>query len=345
MGRYTNAFYRISGLMSLIMSDRFTDGEGDPGLSLDMVSDMTGIPLKVLQNDMFCLCKDKRVYNALKVGKYDSGSDSCDGKKDQWLKALSRGEKSAFSAGIGLSAADFSGQEEGEAFLVDLSPFEKNVFAKFSNLSRASKAIWIKEPVFAEVAKEERFLGRIQIAIEQNHPISFKYLSDKGESICDRFCARCIYEMLDNGVRYCVGVREDSKFSLRRLDRISELRVHEDEQMPPLKSGALDKLDYIWGSDSSPDEPVHVKVKIYKETKNIYEKIKTETNGRKYRKLYDDPEDPGIAYYEDEVWGLNSFKKWLRGYGASVVALEPLSLAEEMYQSALRRLERYKELQ
>ena len=186
-------------------------------------------------------------------------------------------------------------------------------------------------------------LGPIQIAIEQNHPISFRYSSPEGDIDCTGFQARCIYEVLENGTLYCVGVSDEGRLLFYRLDRISDLRVHDDEENPPLKDGALDILDYMWGADAS-EEIVHVKIKIFKETKNIFEKIKTETNARKYGRLYDDPEDENVAYYEDDVCGLNAFKKWLRGYGASVLALEPLSLAVEMYESALRRLENYKKI-
>ena len=38
---------------------------------------------------------------------------------------------------------------------------------------------------------------------------------------------------------------------------------------------------------------------------------------------------------------MGSFKRWLLGYGASVMVLEPAELAEEMYRTLLNRLERY----
>ena len=37
---------------------------------------------------------------------------------------------------------------------------------------------------------------------------------------------------------------------------------------------------------------------------DIFEKIKTETNGRRFGNLYDDPENEKIAYYEDDVCGM-----------------------------------------
>ena len=40
---------------------------------------------------------------------------------------------------------------------------------------------------------------------------------------------------------------------------------------------------------------------------------------------------------------MGSFKKWLLGYGASVMVLEPYELAEDMYRLLRRRLKRYKE--
>ena len=54
-----------------------------------------------------------------------------------------------------------------------------------------------------------------------------------------------------------------------------------------------------------------------------------------------DPEEEKVAYYEDDVCGMGSFKRWLLGYGASVMVLEPYELAEDIYRILQRRLERY----
>lgn len=48
-----------------------------------------------------------------------------------------------------------------------------------------------------------------------------------------------------------------------------------------------------------------------------------------------------VKYYEDDVCGMGSFKRWLLGYGASVMVLEPCDLAEDIYRILQRRLDRY----
>ena len=43
----------------------------------------------------------------------------------------------------------------------------------------------------------------------------------------------------------------------------------------------------------------------------------------------------------DKILGVGSFKAWLRNYGSSVMVMEPISLAEEMYDAALKKRDVY----
>lgn len=58
-------------------------------------------------------------------------------------------------------------------------------------------------------------------------------------------------------------------------------------------------LDHIWGADASSaeEEAFHVKVKIFKDTKNIRAKMESDTRDRKNGNLYNDEKDEDIAYY------------------------------------------------
>lgn len=48
-----------------------------------------------------------------------------------------------------------------------------------------------------------------------------------------------------------------------------------------------------------------------------------------------------IAIITDKILGIGSFKAWLRNYGSSVMVMEQISLAEEMYDAALKKREVY----
>ena len=346
MDNYCNAYKRLSELVALLMSERFPEG-----LTVNEISSSLNVPPEVVIED-------------IKI-------------TEAWLRSLKAGEASAFKRKFRIDPDLFLPEYTDDVVAVNLSPFEKNVFARAANVSRFSDSVWIKKPAFAGAEMPRETLGPLQMAIEQGHPVTFTYLTEAGEEKEEGFVPRQIYTDLFTGRVYLAGIPGSKKcvvktdrpepvegsktipgrkdgvehILLKRIDRIRNLKVHNDENVPPVKPGELDVLDYIWGGDICPDEMTqnggyvirHVKIRISKDTGNIYEKIKTETNGRRFGKLYDDPENEEIAYYEDDVCGMGSFKRWLLGYGASVMVLEPDELAEEMYRILLNRLERYRD--
>ena len=94
--------------------------------------------------------------------------------------------------------------------------------------------------------------------------------------------------------------------------------------------------DFYPKASNEHNEQFHVKLKIFNETANLLKKIQSETANRKYGKLY---QEGDTYFYEDDVIGKDSFRSWLRSYGSSVLVLEPLSLAKEIYEMERRKLE------
>ena len=340
-----DAYSRLSELTALLMSEGFPEG-----ISIKGISSVLNVPPEIVAGDIITLTGDSHIKGSLVL------SEDMDIR--DWRRSLEKGETQALEVHIRIDNDLFLTEGAEDAVAVNLSPFEKNVFARAANASRISDAVWIKEPVFAGTGETPGTLGPLQIAIEQGHPVSFTYIAGNEREKNAEFIPRSIYLDLYDKSRYLVGKCEGSGLLLKRLDRIKELMVHDDKNVPPQREGELDLLDYIWGADIEPGEKYdgqagespdlvegylvrHVKIKIYKETANIYEKIKTETNGRRFGKLYDDPEEDKAAYYEDDVCGMGSFKRWLLGYGASVMVLEPCDLAEDIYGILQRRLDRY----
>lgn len=329
-----NVYYRLSEIMALLLSERYRGSKGEPVLSINRISEITGVPVGVLRNDIICLCEDDNIKSSMCL-KEDFDTNT-------WIKSLKKREKVAFDMCIGIEGEKFLGLDLEDAFFVNLTPFEKNVFASVIKQSDISDAIWIKYPPLCAGKDEVRLIARLQMAIEQKKKVSFIYEEPDKKELFEKFCPRILYETLEDKEMYVVGFAEDGKLLIKRLAYIKELKEL-NEQIPPIKEGDLEILDYLWGTDISSDEVLHVKIKIFKETKNIFEKIKTETNARKYGRIYDDPNISNVAYYEDEVCGMKAFMRWLMGYGASVLVLEPRSLAEAMYESALRKLRLYEE--
>ena len=222
-----------------------------------------------------------------------------------------------------------------------LSPLEKNIFAKNMHRSGISEAVWIKDTVFMPTERDYEISEMIQDAIEDNKKISFIYDNEQ----IDCFNPVKIYENMEDKMLYCFGYNADMEPELMRLDKIRVPEVSDSEViLPDDVTEFLEKMEYTWGADLPEGDIYHVKLKIFKETANIFDKIKAETNNRKHRNIYEDEKDENIAYYEDDVIGDNSLRKWLRKYGASVVVIEPDWLAEKMLESAERRLAVYKEI-
>lgn len=407
MNDFNNAYKRLSELMALLMSERFPEG-----FTIKEISSSLNVPPEVVIDDILTLTSYKYIRGSfvtldrseekgdpLETCGTTASAGSYDKTTEAWLHSLKTGEASAFKRKFRIEPDVFLPENAGDMVAVNLSTFEKNVFARAANVSHLSDSVWIKKPAFAGAETPPGTLGPLQMAIEQGHPVTFTYVTETGEEKEEGFVPRQIYTDLLTRKVYLAGIPGSKKcvvktalpepvegsrtipgdkngdagsalpelvegsrtipgskdgatdIVLKRIDRIRNFKVHNDEKVPPVKPGELNVLDYIWGGDISPDEMTqkggyvirHVKIRISKDTGNIFEKIKTETNGRRFGKLYDDPENEGIAYYEDDVCGMGSFKRWLLGYGASVMVLEPAELAEEMYRILLNRLERYRD--
>lgn len=188
-------------------------------------------------------------------------------------------------------------------------------------------------------------------AIRFERSVNFRYRDKTGaiEDITIRPLR--ILESLDSGLHYIISSPDSKNITFHRLDRIqSNVRITKKagtgggapESPDEAPDSPLRKFDYIWDADAAYDqEPFDVRIRIEAGTRNILQKIKSETSRRRYARLTQSETDPDVWYYTDKVIGFHSFRRWVYQYGASMTVLEPRELADSICQSALSRLEFY----
>lgn len=175
-------------------------------------------------------------------------------------------------------------------------------------------------------------LFKIRGAIHDKRIISFDYLTAQGGKHHEYTVPETIFHDANENLYYCI----DYLGRAFRLDRMNSIQLRKKSDMDTKQT---ERMDYLWSAETSDTDPIHVKFKIVGHTTNLFSKIDRETKHRKYRKLYQD--ENNIWIYEDDIIGVNSFCRWLRSYGSSIVVLSPDSIIQRMKNSARKILENY----
>lgn len=180
---------------------------------------------------------------------------------------------------------------------------------------------------------------KVQNAITQELKIEFNYKfpsSGLSKIVCSPVA---VIQDLTTHILYV----KDTENNYYRIDRIkSDIKMLQEHfDIESYTPSSYQK--YFWGTEyKKHDEPVHVKLKIKAETSNIIEKIKRDTILRNETcKLY---QEGDYYYYEDDILGLQDFRRWIRGYGSSIIVLEPQILIDEIVDGASRALFYYEKL-
>lgn len=219
-----------------------------------------------------------------------------------------------------------------------LTPFENYVLDIISGKVRENKIpdIYIKEILKASDQETIQKRNILCDAIRRNKSVEITYMTSSKEIIRYSFQPLKLVRLIDDDLYYIVYI-SDHKPRYYRIDRIKNIKIiNENFSVNEEDLKLLEIFDYKWGMGG--DEcPVPVKLKIKKEAK-VPERIQAELIWRKYAKW---TEYDSYYIYEDLVSSLSSFKLWVRKYGSSVLVLEPLNIARELYESARARLEIY----
>ena len=323
--------------------------------SPENISQVLNIPIEQIRQDFFALLSVNKIAETF-----------CAYYEDQFifLEFSNRGDKETFKKQI------LSGVFDRFCFSSDLDSYFEVPFwlnhMEFTQLQAQYPALFnsafkktellIKSPTptFEKSAIINKHMDCLKEAVADNSFVSVYYKrshSDNKNSLsgpcCIIFYPKYFYYDTDKNFIYCIGleiVENETSCTSLRVDRISRIQKKSpaysltDNDLQKIEN-VYQKLDYMWGM-YLPDEPVSVKVRIFDNTPNIIPKIKAETSLRKYGKLTKDD----IGYiYTDTIIGLDNFRSWLRGYGSSVVVLEPQELADKMKESALNVIKIYTE--
>ena len=141
---------------------------------------------------------------------------------------------------------------------------------------------------------------------------------------------KIIYDSMDN--MYAVVTIVEQQVYVYRLDRIKSIKKSR-HKTDISETHLLDIAPNVWGFEFS-STPHIVKVRFYNEGK-VWSKVRKDLSCRTNGKLY---EKNGFLYYEDTVYGINSFRTWIYGYGSSAIVEEPLELREQIIESLKLRL-------
>lgn len=130
-----------------------------------------------------------------------------------------------------------------------------------------------------------------------------------------------------------------STFYLDKMDNITVLSGNELNkcEICTYDDTWLQVTDKVWGFEFDKlhdnkgrlKKPTRIKVKFYDEG-NVKKKLDRDLCFRNYT--------PGSLLYEDDVYGIDSFIKWVSSYGSSAIILSPKSVREQFLLSLEERL-------
>ncbi len=182
-------------------------------------------------------------------------------------------------------------------------------------------------------------LETIQDAIARKLAVSFSYKKQNNETKqLVLFPQSIITNVSDNWIYL-----QSTEGKLYRLDRFMQSCriINNAGPYPDTIEDPMQK--YVWGAYFNKEmSRVHVKLRIAIETSNIIRKIENDISLRVENGTGKFYQDGDFYFYEDDVIGLDEFQRWVRGYGSSVLVLEPRSLQDTIVSRANETLNNYK---
>ena len=323
-----NGFYRLNTIIALLGNDEFS-------YSVQELSDLLNIDRNTLRNDLITIMRD------------DDNSFTVCARDEEWEDRFTYSpefEKN-FRAGRFDDVQIFIESPFKSDIHVVLSDREWSALADFLRareydlMDRRSNVL-IKNTVGAVPERDLMLRDQISGMIEAGKMLKLEYVNKAGEyGVFDVRPLAIIQNVSDDMIYLAAdGYTGAEVFTaFYRFDRIRSVKETKSVIPDADHDELFEKLPLMWGTELS--EPVHVRLKIFDEV-GVYERIKRNLGVRAEQHLVAE-EDHYI--YEDDVIGIHKFASWVRSYGASVVVLEPRSLADAITDSARERLKYYEE--
>ncbi len=139
------------------------------------------------------------------------------------------------------------------------------------------------------------------------------------------------------GTYYCCD-RRNRPYKIEKMENIQSFINTATDTVEKVPNNYI---EYSWNGLPDESAPFDVKIKFQYLNANLENRIKNETRHRKYGNIVIS-EDHSYCIYTDKVTSIDSFRRWLRGFGASAIVLEPASLAKKMEESIDKMLSQYK---
>lgn len=328
-----NNFDTIGLIISLILSENFT-------ASVENLAAACDLPIQQMRKYISVIFENKNLLTHLSPTlEADDENEEDDFEKiaNAFLSKITSGKADKEPIYL-VDMYDFI----GDYLLLPITSIEagyvRNIYPNLIQNQRAS-LFEIKDTTDSVSKNILDMQDQVQSAISQGVKIKFKYKSPQF-GLVDIVCGPvAVIHNLTTHILYI----KDTENNYYRIDRIKSKIVIIEEPSNIEQYSPSPYQKYFWGNESQEhDEPVHVKLQIKANTSNIIEKIKSDTalrsgTGKLYKK-------GDYYYYEDDILGIQDFRKWLRSYGSSITVLEPQSIIEEIIEGSKKTLSYYDKL-
>lgn len=322
------------------------------GITIDYIEKMNNQPLSVVKRDIYNMLKARNRTNcACDIVVAVDGEEIEIERDREWDTVKLLNEDAALS--LVVSEPDMSMK-----VFVALDSTKKDFLGRFLDRYDHKDDTSVKYSGKLDYRLSHEYNDYIRIT-QKVHAV-IKMAIDEGNDVCFDYKSRLnspataisitpmkIVEYGSFGTIYVVTVENDDirAFRMDRIvpESIKQIKVAgRQKNIDDSSRQLLEKLNYVWDMDLRSGE-FDVEFKVYNDLGGrVVDKIRRDLAQYVNEGQYDITANAdGSLMVRGHVIGKNAFKRFLRGYGASVVVTAPLSLAKEMLESAEKRLALY----
>ena len=288
-------------------------------ITVDSLSKALGIPSKIVMNDI------KTVVGSANPFILPEDDLTEDINNDTILELIDFDEDDYYEK--------LSVPVDIDEFLAFQNLFEQNVMPKkvTGEKTLITKSIRNKKYVYDIPAFVLELLDSVEAAISDKLNIEFDFMFD---SVTPRHYvvspARIGFDASES--QYVLISFSNGNLQCFDMERISNIKISKTPY--EINDDFFENADKVWGFeydkciDPSGErlKPLRVSVKFYDEA-NVLEKVKRDLTYRNPIELKHLP--TGEVIYTDDVYGIESFKRWIYSYGSSAEILKPQKLRKE----------------